>query len=223
MNNVSFVPAITTHYLVYKLCLQGFLYFLLCSLCTYTIAHAQDENQEYPEYLEEGRTFAIQNVSLVITYTTMAVAVVMMASFLWIALNFGTSRSGYSGYGSDDYYSRRKRSSGLFDDPDVLTNLLGSWHKYSNDEEDDLVNLVESEAKAKNSMFTVECAYQDVCTAGLAKNSENLRTLSLVLSLLQRAPHHLASLPTMANIMRAYSHGQTEGTCHIYKTETPCS
>ena len=114
MNNVSFVPAITTHYLVYKLCLQGFLYFLLCSLCTYTIARAQDENQEYPEYLEEGRTFAIQNVSLVITYTTMAVAVVMMASFLWIALNFGTSRSGYSGYGSDDYYSRRKRSSGLF-------------------------------------------------------------------------------------------------------------
>ena len=85
------------------------MYILLCSLCTYTIAHAQDQGFS-DEVVVEDRSFAIQNVSLVITYTTMAVAVVMMGSFLWIALNFGTARSGYGGY-SDDYYSRRKRSS----------------------------------------------------------------------------------------------------------------
>ena len=90
--------------------MQALLLFILSTFCTYTLVHSQDFTDQV---LAEERTFAIQNVSLVITYTTMAVAVVMMASFLWIALSFGSSRSGY-GYSSDEYYSRRKRSSGLF-------------------------------------------------------------------------------------------------------------
>merc|ERR1711970_314513 len=201
---------------------MGLLILALTVYCTNTLVHGQDFTDQV---LGEERTFAIQNVSLVITYTTMAVAVVMMASFLWIALSFGGSRSGYgySGYSSDDYYSRRKRSSRQFDGPDVLTNLLGSWYRYDTEEEDDLVQIGDSETKAKSSMFGVECAYQDACAAGVAKNRENLRTLSLVLSLLQRAPDYLVSLPRLATIMEAFRYGQTEGTCEKYKTEISCT
>merc|ERR1712106_110518 len=200
---------------------MGLTFFLLCSLCTYTLANEQDLNFG-DELLFEGRQFAIQNVSLVITYTSMVVAVVMMASFLWIAMNFGTGRSGYSGYGEDDYYSRRKRSSGTLDDPDVLSNLLGSWHQYHKEEEEELDHIVGGVTSAKKSSLSMECAYKDACTAGQSKNSENLRTLSLVLRLLRKAPNNIADMPTLANIMRAYVHGQKDGNCEKYKTETSC-
>ena len=49
-------------------------------------------------YQEEGRQLVLQNVSLVITYTGMVVAALMMAGFLYLALNFSGRRSGY-GYG----------------------------------------------------------------------------------------------------------------------------
>ena len=67
----------------------------------------------------------------------------------------------------------------ILDAPDVLTNLLGSWYKYDTEEEeeDDDLELIDD----KNSIFAVECAYLDACAAGVAKNRENLRTLSLVL------------------------------------------
>ena len=96
--------------------------FLLPFLCTYSLVTAHEEHAfDYDStdlYENDGRQFALQNISLVITYSTLAVAVVMMASFLWIAMNFGTSRSGYGysshsgygGYGSDEYV-RRKRTS----------------------------------------------------------------------------------------------------------------
>ena len=45
-----------------------------------------------------GRQIQLQNVSLVITYTGMVVAALMMAGFLYLALNFSGRRSGY-GYG----------------------------------------------------------------------------------------------------------------------------
>lgn len=151
----------------------------------------------------------------------MVVAVVMMGSFLWIAMNFGTARSGYSGY-SDDDYRRKKRSSGTCDDRDILSNLLGSWHKYMKEDEDELTNNVVSESSPKNPLLANECAYQDACTAGQAKNSENLRTLSLVLRLLRVSPGHIADIPILANIMTAYAHGQSGGECEKYKTETPC-
>ena len=47
---------------------------------------------------DEGRQLVLQNVSLVITYTGMVVAALMMAGFLYLALNFTGRRSGY-GYG----------------------------------------------------------------------------------------------------------------------------
>ena len=72
------------------------------------------------------RCCQIQNVSLVITYTGVVVAALMMAGFLYIALNYGRGRSrylssisvisryvsriiyrsgyGYSYYAEDDYY-----------------------------------------------------------------------------------------------------------------------
>ena len=66
---------------------------------------------------DEGRQLAVpvQNVSLVITYTGMVVAVLMFAGFLYVSLNFGRRRSGF-GYSYDqDYYqdySYSKRSPG---------------------------------------------------------------------------------------------------------------
>ena len=67
------------------------------------------------------------------------------------------------------------------DDPDILSNLLGSWHNYMKEDEDELTQSVGSETSPKNSLPVNECAYRDACTAGQAKNSENLQTLSLVL------------------------------------------
>jgi len=66
---------------------------------------------------DTGRVFAVQNVSLVITYTGLVVAVVMMASLFWLATNYGNTHQ-YSQY-------RHKRSpdlSGL----EGLTSLLDS-------------------------------------------------------------------------------------------------
>ena len=45
-----------------------------------------------------GRQIQLQNVSLVITYTGMVVGAIMMAGFLYLALNFSGRRAGY-GYG----------------------------------------------------------------------------------------------------------------------------
>ena len=49
-----------------------------------------------------GRQIQLQNVSLVITYTGMVVAVIMMLGFLYVALNFGGRRSSH-GYNYDEY------------------------------------------------------------------------------------------------------------------------
>lgn len=48
-----------------------------------------------------GRSFGISNISLVITYTTVVIAALMLAGFLWMA--FAYSGQSSSGYG------RRKR------------------------------------------------------------------------------------------------------------------
>ena len=57
---------------------------------------------------ETYRQFQLQNVSLVITYTGMVVAALMMAGFLYIAANYSGRRSGYGYnedyYAEDDYY-----------------------------------------------------------------------------------------------------------------------
>ena len=54
--------------------------------------------------LGESRTFGFSNISLVITYTTVVVAALMLAGFLWMA--FAYSGQSSSGYG---YYNRAKR------------------------------------------------------------------------------------------------------------------
>ena len=55
------------------------------------------------EDVETGRQIQLQNVSLVITYTGIVVAALMMAGFLYIALNFGRGRR-YGFYAEDDYF-----------------------------------------------------------------------------------------------------------------------
>ena len=43
-----------------------------------------------------GRSFGISNISLVITYTTVVIAALMLAGFLWMAFAYsGQSSSGY--------------------------------------------------------------------------------------------------------------------------------
>ena len=96
---------------------------------------------------QEDRQLQLQNISLVITYTGMVVAVLMMAGFLYVALNFGGRRSGY-GYSYDEYEQYDKRSPGshiyiysqaLLTEtspaPSLLSDLLHHLTKY--DEEED--------------------------------------------------------------------------------------
>ena len=48
---------------------------------------------------------ALGNVSLVITYTSMVVAALMIGSFLWIAVSYSGSRAGHGyAYDRDDEY-----------------------------------------------------------------------------------------------------------------------
>merc|ERR1712029_1287623 len=95
---------------------------LLVFLCSLVLASA---NQS------EERQIQLQNVSLVITYTGIVVAVLMMAGFLYVALNFGGRRSSY-GYGYDEYeYNYSKRSP----EPSVLAYLLNHLTKYEEDDE----------------------------------------------------------------------------------------
>ena len=96
----------------------------------------------------EDRQLQLQNISLVITYTGMVVAVLMMAGFLYVALNFGGRRSGY-GYSYDEYEHYDKRSPGsdmyIYSQapltetspaPSVLSDLLHHLTKYDEEEEE---------------------------------------------------------------------------------------
>merc|ERR1711973_342649 len=97
----------------------------------------------------ESRQFTIplQNVSLVITYTGIVVAALMMAGFMYIAVNYGRGRAryghGYSRYGQydyddyyedGDYYDRRSLRSkqGI---PARLSELFSHLNKYDDEEE----------------------------------------------------------------------------------------
>ena len=53
-----------------------------------------------------GRSFGISNISLVITYTTVVIAALMLAGFLWMAFAYsGQSSSGYGRFfGSGRYF-----------------------------------------------------------------------------------------------------------------------
>merc|ERR1711915_823356 len=162
---------------------MGRAMFLLLFLCTYSLVTAHEAHAfDYDStdlYDNEGRQFALQNVSLVITYSTLAVAVVMMASFLWIAMNFGTSRSGYGysshsgygGYGSDEYV-RRKRTSEENDNVWFLGNLIEGLRKHGeqDEEEEDVlkVNYVKIE---ENTM--PECLFRDACRSSPERQDNN--------------------------------------------------
>lgn len=91
----------------------------------------------------ESRQLQIQNVSLVITYTGVVVAALMMAGFLYIALNYGRGRSGY-GYGyyaEDDYYDgyhyQKRALHDKQDTPQFLSELFSQLNKFDNQEEED--------------------------------------------------------------------------------------
>ena len=71
------------------------------------------------ETLEVGRTFGYSNISLVITYTTLVVAALMLAGFLWLAFSYSGNSSG--GYG------RRKRESPFESDDEGIYNCRISF------------------------------------------------------------------------------------------------
>ena len=48
--------------------------------------------------VEEGRTFSISNISLVITYVTFIVGLTMLAGFIWLAFSTQGSSGGYGSY-----------------------------------------------------------------------------------------------------------------------------
>ena len=74
----------------------------MCCLALLLVILQCVQSQEL-EDAETGRQIQLQNVSLVITYTGIVVAALMMAGFLYIALNFGRGRR-YGYYAEDDYY-----------------------------------------------------------------------------------------------------------------------
>ena len=68
------------------------------SLYIFLIVQGIYDNAVTYDEAGSARQIQLQNVSLVITYTGMVVAALMMAGFLYLALNFSGRRSGY-GYG----------------------------------------------------------------------------------------------------------------------------
>ena len=61
----------------------------------------------------DSRTFSVSNISLVITYTTVIVAALMLAGFLWMAFAY-SGQGGSSGYGGRSF--RKKRQAFQFDE-----------------------------------------------------------------------------------------------------------
>jgi len=59
---------------------------------------------------DEGRTFSVSNISLVITYVTFIVGLTMLAGFIWLAFSAGGGDS-HGGYG----YNRRIFTEGISD------------------------------------------------------------------------------------------------------------
>ena len=76
--------------------------------------------------VEEGRTFSISNISLVITYVTFIVGLTMLAGFIWLA--FSTQGSSGGGYGS--YNRRSDFSGGLGNWLSSLDNFFDSGGEY---------------------------------------------------------------------------------------------
>lgn len=90
----------------------GIFYTVLLSGSTVDALQLSEYSEVFSQYSDSlgndagneigmGRTFGISNISLVITYTTVVIAALMLAGFLWMA--FAYSGQSSSGYG------RRKR------------------------------------------------------------------------------------------------------------------
>lgn len=103
-------------------------------VCMYPAVHCSALDWVAAQFQESsidgasGRIFQVQNVSQVITYTGLVVAVVMMSSFLWLAVTFG-----------DTHYYRNYRSRrSLVNNHrlDEITSLLGTAVKVYEEEED---------------------------------------------------------------------------------------
>merc|ERR1711915_601540 len=205
---------------------MGRAMFLLPFLCTYSLVTAHEEHAfDYDStdlYENDGRQFALQNDSLVITYSTMAVAVVMMASFLWIAMNFGTSRSGYrysshsgyGGYGSDEYV-RRKRTSESNDNVWFLGNVIESLRKHAEEDEEDVLKV--NDVKVKENI-TPECLFRDACRSGQDNQNNNLQSLGQILRLLSKFKRKsLYGLPSLLKkVTLAYEDGLAGHSCEVH-------
>merc|ERR1711915_658318 len=202
--------------------------FLLPFLCTYSLVTAHEEHAfEYDStdlYENNGRQFALQNVSLVITYSTLAVAVVMMASFLWIAMNFGTSRSGYGysshsgygGYGSDEYV-RRKRTSEENDNVWFLGNLIEGLRKHGEQDEEEEDVLKVNYVKIEENIMPKRL-FRDACRSSQERQDNNLQSLGQILRLLSKfKKKSLDSLPSLLQkIILAYEDGLAGHSCEVH-------
>jgi hypothetical protein len=62
--------------------------------------------------VEEGRTFSVSNISLVITYVTFIVGLAMLGGFIWLAFS-ANGGSSHGSYGSN--YNRRIFPGGITD------------------------------------------------------------------------------------------------------------
>lgn len=120
-----------------------------------------------------GRFFRVDNTSLVITYTGAIVAVVMIASFLWLAASYGNNRS----------YGRRKRRNAM--ETDGLENMAALMEA--------TINFYESHRSSSRQARTeqISCQeYAEFCLIGDKVRQNNLEmgeALPLVFSALSRS------------------------------------
>ena len=95
LNTLIYSEKMLFLYILFYCILQGSK-LLLVFVCIYSSVHATPINQDEvqvqnsPLDVSAGRFVEVQNASLVITYTGIIVAIVMMASFLSIAAYYST-------------------------------------------------------------------------------------------------------------------------------------
>merc|ERR1711879_797696 len=111
------------------------------SLVLLNIHYSLSQDALYEE--STGHQIQLQNVSLVTTYTGMVVGALMMAGFLYLALNFSGRRAGdgYGGYGhgfsGDDYggyYRKRAVSNG---GAGFMSQFFSQLNKFEGRQEDE--------------------------------------------------------------------------------------
>jgi len=173
-----------------------------------------------------SRLFQVQNVSLVITYTGLIVAIVMMSSLLWLAANYGDENA--------HSYSKNKREADINpnDGLDDITQLLATAVKvFDSDDDsdaDDKVRLGRESLPSleailrthrQERMNSASCLeFEEFCNLGTKVKMNDMEigeVLPLVYSALGRSGNHdfRSSLTTFLRGLQGRNCAQKPAHC----------